>query len=59
MLTAFDEYSRHNGEKLPLPIQMQLFKKLKSFKVTFFVFLKITLNFEHIEKKQKKKTWAS
>ena len=47
MLTANYEYSRSNRENLPLPIQMQLSEKPKTF-------LESTLNFEHFEKK-----WAS
>ena len=46
-LTANYEYSRSNRENLPLPIQMQLSEKPKTF-------LESTLNFEHFEKK-----WAS
>ena len=51
MLTV-DEYSRSNRENLPLPIQMQLSKKLKAFCQIFSAFLKSTLNFEHFERKK-------
>ena len=44
MLTANYEYSRSNSENLPLPVQMQLSEKPKTF-------LESTLNFEHFEKK--------
>ena len=40
MLTAFDEYPRLNREELPLPIQIQLFEKLKLFCSNFIAFLK-------------------
>ena len=45
MFTINDKYSRHNRENLPLPIQMQLSKKSKSF-----CYLESKLNFEHFEK---------
>ena len=51
MLTA-DEYSRSNRENLPLPIQMQLSKKLNAFCQFFIAFLKSKLNFEHFERKE-------
>ena len=53
-LTADYEYSRSNRENLPLPIQMQLFKKPKTFCCIFIAFLESTLNFEYFEKKKKK-----
>ena len=51
MLTADYKYSRSNRENLPLPIQMQLSKKPKTFRRVFIAFLESTLNFEHFEKK--------
>ena len=51
MLTV-DEYSRSNRENLPLPIQMQLSKKLNAFCQFFIAFLKPKLNFEHFERKE-------
>ena len=51
MLTV-DEYSRSNRENLPLPIQMQLSKKLNAFCQFFIAFLKSKLNFEHFERKE-------
>ena len=47
-MTANYEYSRSNREHLPLPMQMQLSEKPK----TFYQFLESTLNFEHFEKKK-------
>ena len=51
-LTTFGEYSRRNRENLPLPIQIQLSGKLKSFSHNFIAFLECTLNLEHFEKKE-------
>ena len=48
-LTANYEYSRSNRETLPLPIQMQLSEKPKTFSQFFIAFLKSTLNFKHFE----------
>ena len=50
-LTANYEYSRNNTDDLPLPVQMQLSGKLKTFSPFFIAFLESTLNFEHFEKK--------
>ena len=38
MLASNYEYSRSAGKKLPLPIQLQLFKKLKTFWSIFIAF---------------------
>ena len=51
MLTLEDEHSRTIRENLQLPIQRQLYKKLKSFSYFFIAFLECTLNLEHFEKK--------
>ena len=51
-LTKDDEYSRSNGENLPLPIEWQLSEKLKTFQL-FIAFLECTLNLEHSEKEKK------
>ena len=51
MLTANYEYSRHNTDDLPLPVQMQLSGKLKTFAEFFIAILESALNFEHFEKK--------
>ena len=40
-----------NGENLPQPIQMKLFKKVKFFCQFVTPFLKSTFNFEYFEKK--------
>ena len=51
MLTATYEYSHSNRENLPLPIQMQLSGKPKTFSQIFIAFLESKLNFKHFEKK--------
>ena len=53
-MTANYEYSRSNRENLPLPIQMQLSEKPKTFCQFFIAFLESSLNFEHFEKEKKK-----
>ena len=50
MLTTNYEYSRSNGDNLPLPIQRQLSEKLKTFSQFFIALLECTLNVEHFEK---------
>ena len=53
MLTANYEYSSSNRENVPLPIQLFLSEKQKSFWSIFFflfAFLESPLNFEHFEK---------
>ena len=54
MLTANYEYSRSNGENLPLTIQIQLSENLKNFCRNFMAFLKSKVIFEHLKKKKKK-----
>ena len=49
------EYGRSNEEKLPLPIQIKLSKKLQTFCHLFFAFFLSTWNFQFSEKKKKKK----
>ena len=49
------EYGRSNEEKLPLPIQIKLSKKLQTFCHLFFAFFLSTWNFQYSEKKKKKK----
>ena len=51
--TPDDRYSVGNRETLPHTIQIQLSKKLKYFSRFFTAFLKSTLNFEDLEKKDK------
>ena len=50
-LVANYEYSCSNGENLPLPVQLQLSKKPKTFCCNVIAFFEPTLNFEHFEKK--------
>ena len=54
MLTANYEYSRSNGENLPLTIQIQLSENLKNFCRNFIAFLKSKVIFEHLKKKKKR-----
>ena len=58
-MTANYEYSRSNRENLPLPIQMQLSDKVKTFCQFFIAFLVSALNFEHFEKKKKNELHGS
>ena len=50
-LTANYEYCRNNADDLPLPVQMEVSGKLKTFSGFFIAFFESTLNFEHFEKK--------
>ena len=50
-LTADDQYSLLNRDNLTQPIRTQLFEKQKPFSRFFLVFLKSTLNFQHLQKK--------
>ena len=50
-LTSDDKCCFLNRGNLMQPIQMQFFKKQKSFSELFSAFLKSTLTFEHFEKK--------
>ena len=50
-LTADDKYRVQDCENLPLPIQMQLSEKRKTFSQFFVTFLESTSNFKHFEKK--------
>ena len=50
-LTADDQYSLLNRDNLTQPIRTQLFQKQKAFSRFFLAFLKFTLNFEHLQKK--------
>ena len=50
MLTGNYEVSRSNRDKIPLPIQIKLAKKQKSFECIFFHFLVPTWNLECSEK---------
>ena len=50
-LTANYEYCRNNTDNLPLPVQMQLSGKLKTFSGIFIAFSDSALNFEYFRKK--------
>ena len=50
-LTADDMYSLLKRDNLTQPIRTQLFQKQKAFSRFFLAFLKSTLNFEHLPKK--------
>ena len=50
-LIAEYKYLWHNRKNLPLPIQMQLSKKPKTFCRFFITILESTFKFEHFEKK--------
>ena len=50
-LTANYENGRNNTNNLPLPVQMQLSGKLKTFPAFFIAFFESALNFVHLEKK--------
>ena len=49
-LTANRKYPVQDWENFPLPIQMQLSQKRKSFSEFFVPFLESTSNFKHFEK---------
>ena len=51
-LTPDEKYFPCNREKLPKPIQMQLYKKLNIFSKFFTRFLKFKTNFKHLKKKR-------
>ena len=50
-LTADDQYSLLNRDNLTQPIRTKLFQIQKAFSPFFLGFLKSTLNFEHLQKK--------
>ena len=50
-LTADDQYSLLNRDNLTQPIRTKLFQKQKAFSRLFLAYLKYTLNFEHLQKK--------
>ena len=50
-LTADDQYSLLNRDNLTQPIRTQLSQKRKAFPQFFPAFLKSTLHFEHLQKK--------
>ena len=50
-LTADEKYPLLKRDNLTVPIQMQLFKKEKTFSLYFAAFLKSRWNFEYFEEK--------
>ena len=56
-LLANNDYCCHNIENLPLPIQMQLSKKPKTFCFNFITSLKSRLNPEHFYKRHEPHRW--
>ena len=57
-LTADDKYSVLNRDNLMQPIQILLSHKQKAFSEFFAVFLKYTLNFDHLKKKNYPHSWC-
>ena len=57
-LSADRKYSLFNRDNLTQPIQMQLSLKQKTFYQFFAAFLKSSLNFEHIFKKDDLNCWC-
>ena len=57
-LIADGKYSVINRDNLTQPIQMQLYRKEKSFSHFFCAFLKSSLNFEHFFKKGDPHCWC-
>ena len=51
MLIADDKYPVQDCQNLPLPIQMQLYQKYKTFSQFFVWFLESTSNLKNFEKK--------
>ena len=50
-LTADDQYSLLKRDNLTQPIRTQLSQKQKDFSQFFLAFVKSTLHFEHLQKK--------
>ena len=55
-LTRDDKYLVQDCQNLPLPIQIQLSGKQKTFSELFGQFLQSTSNFKHFEKKDDRHT---
>ena len=51
-LTAHYDYSSNNTDTLPIPFQMQLSQKMKTFSRLFLAFSKSALSFEDFQKKK-------
>ena len=58
-LTADGMYPFPDSENLPLPIQMQLSEKRKTFSLFFVPFLESTSNFKHFERNDDCKNFFS
>ena len=50
-MPADEKHYLLNRDNLAQPIQMQLYQKQKAFSQFFFAFVKSTLNFKHLPKK--------
>ena len=57
-LSADGKYSLLNRDNLTQTIQMQLYRKQKTFSDFFSAFLKFSLNFEHFLKKDDPHCWC-
>ena len=57
-LSAYGKYSLLNRDILVTPIQMQLYRKQKTFSELFSAFFKSSLNFEHFQTKDNSQSWA-
>ena len=57
-LSADAKYSLLNRDNFTQPIQMQLSAKKKKLFLSFFAFLKSSLNFEHSQTKDDSHSWA-
>ena len=57
-LIADGKYSLLNRDNLTQTIQMQLYRKQKTFSDFFSAFLKSSLNFEHFQKKDDPRGWC-
>ena len=55
-LSAADKYSLRNSENSRKPIQMQLYKKLKTFAQHFAQLLQFKSNFKYFEKKDDRRS---
>ena len=56
-MTADDRYSLLNRDNLTQPIPTSLSQKVRAFFQFFLGYLKSTLNFEHLQKKDDLHSW--
>ena len=56
-MTADDKYSLLNRDNLTQPIPTRLSHKQRAFFGLFLAYLKSTLNFEHLQKKDDLHSW--